>query len=176
MENKYENKIIENGVGSGLGLPTPARAPTVDLATIAEHKYFVTLAFPLNGIFPVFDKGIRRELRYRDMKLSEQLYFIKSGIEQIQEFCSSYKICFEFTMSVHYHLHIICTSYENQEDLRKSFNDIYKIPRKNKIFCDVKIYNNEKWNDYFVKYVKTYQTSQQKLIEWNEKTYIVEPK
>lgn len=160
---------LENQAKLALGLTTPGylveQNVNVDsLSTrdnFIKYKYFITLAFPQNHKFTIKHKEYRANgdikilfepIKYRDCTVMEQYNFIKHTLSKfLFSEVDKYDIFFEHCKSGDLHIHGRITTHDKTlhiKDIKLFFNHMFGLSAKYNKFCDVKIYDETKWNDY----------------------------
>lgn len=152
-----------------LGLSTPGEAGTSGDTLpkfINRNQYFVTINLsPNSKLYSVHDKTYGIHFWW-NLTQSEQLRTLKHNLKKFDNKETRILACFEQTRELNIHCHMIIDTNLNQKTLAiKFFDYIYSgvKTQKNvrnimKYFIDIKVYDHSRWNDYFNKYGKTYQT------------------
>lgn len=138
-------------------------------------NYFITCAFPQGHKFnikhkeyiatsckyPLGYKITNDEIKYRDCSVQEQYQWIIYNLSKyLHHSVVKYDIFFELCFSGDLHFHgRIQTELKYIKDIKVLFHRMFNLSLKHKYFCDVKVYDDKKWNDYDVKIKKTYQTT-----------------
>lgn len=139
-------------------------------------NYFITIAFPIghkfkmkhkdycvvstinpNGYKYVFD-----EVKYRDCTTEEQYNWIVWKLSRYLKLdAEKWDVFFEHTFEGHIHFHgrLYTPNIKHIKDIKMIFYRMFGLTAKFKYFCDVKVYDDKRWNDYDIKTKKTYQTS-----------------
>jgi len=173
-------KIDTPVVAEALGLTPPApqkqcymqgsRYP--DIPEIYPADYFLTVAFPVNCRFKIKhlqleaqgrSKIVFSEIKYGDCTQEEQyrwiMHCMTKSMRQISDY---YDVFFEFTKTGNIHLHARL-GYEGRKksmkDIKTLIHRMFECSTQYTRFVDIKKYDDTKWNDYAVKYKKTYQTT-----------------
>lgn len=138
-----------------------------------KFEYFFTCAFPDNHLFMMkyLDIGAQSTKwkigpkKYRECTPMEQYAFINRALQKnIQLIASVYHIFYEQHASGDLHIHgrIRTPDKMNIKTLKTFIHRIFDCPMTFKYFCDIKVYDHAKWNEYDQKRTKTYQTTQHK--------------
>lgn len=145
-----------------LGLTTPGAScvPNINVSPI-KYQYFITLAFPHNHAFKIKHKEymangdikiLFEPIKYRDCTVREQYEFIKHTLSKyIYSEIDKYNFFFEHCKTGDLHIHGRITTHDKTlhiKDIKLFFNHIFGLSAKYKNFCDVKLYDATKWNDY----------------------------
>lgn len=159
----------ENRTELALGLTTSGHLEESHVSvnelssSVNDYKwsYFITLAFPQNHSFKIkhkeyFANGeikiLFEPIKYRDCTVKEQYEFIKHTFSKyLYSEIDRYCFFFEHCKSGDLHIHGRITTHDKTlhiKDIKLFFNHIFGLSAKYKNFCDVKLYNKDKWNDY----------------------------
>jgi len=139
-------------------------------------NYFITVAFPTGHKFKMKHKeycvittvnpnGFKYtfdDIKYGECSTQEQYNWIIWKLERYLKIdVDKYDIFFEHTFDGHIHFHgrIKLINIKHIKDIKLIFHRMFGLPAKHKFFCDVKLYDESKWNNYDTKTKKTYQTS-----------------
>lgn len=163
-------KVVEL---DNLGLTQPAPHAIVQTAfSFYPIEHFITVAFPLNCKFKIkhvelLAQGRSRivfsDIKYGDCTQEEQYRWLMHCMTTtIYQICDYYDIFFEYTKSGNIHLHGRL-GYEGKKksmkDVRSLIHRMFGCSTQYIKFVDIKKYDETKWNDYSVKYKKTYQST-----------------
>lgn len=127
-------------------------------------SHFITLAFPQNHKFNIKHheymangsvKISMEPIKYRDCTVMEQYLWIQWIFNRfLNRSCNEYDFFFEHTLSGDLHLHgrVTLFSKTHIKDIKLIFHRMFGLSVKYIKFCDVKVYDKTKWNDYQNKY------------------------
>lgn len=137
-------------------------------------SHFITLAFPQNHKFAIKHneymangnvKISMEPIKYRDCSTFEQYLWIQWIFNKfLNRTIKKYDFFFEHCLNGDLHLHGRITLWDETKhikDIKIIFHRMFGLSVKFKNFCDVQVYNKDKWNDYQNKYSerKKHQTS-----------------
>lgn len=152
-----------------LGLSTPGGSrQTLAPHFMHKHQYFITINLsPNSKLYAVHDHtyGI---FFWWNLTQAEQLRTLKHCFNKFDKEETRILACFEQTKDGNIHAHLIVDTKMSIKNISIQFFDIIYTSVKTqknirnimKYFIDVKLFEYAKWNDYFNKYEKTYQTLQ----------------
>ena len=147
----------------------PAEAPSNE-AKKRISEYFITINISPNSKLYAKHTGIYSIYHWWNLTAEEQYEYFRYILKRyIKQYNITHKlcVCYEQTMDCNIHIHFRMKTTDNMKCIKIQFFDmIFNGVKKQKgitnmmrHFINVKIFDATKWNDYFNKYKKTYQTT-----------------
>lgn len=172
------NEIPKADLGN-LGLSTLGGQSADILPFIYKRQYFITINLSVNSKVYAVHNNVYGIFFWYNLTQCEQHKFFKYILHKFSKNHEvQYKVCFEQTKTEEIHIHFICDTNLSQKSIRTIFFDLIyngvktqlNIRTIMKYFIDIKIFDKNRWNDYFNKYSKTYQTTQFSILEYIRKS------
>lgn len=153
-----------------VALGQPTASPVTPPPKEQQWAYFITWCFPTNQKFTIkhlephahISRIVFKPIKYGECTQDEQYHWIIHILNKhINLICDRYDLFFEQTQAGNIHVHGRISfdgKKKTMKDIKALSHRIFGVPLGCNAFCDVKVYESDKWNNYDKKVKKEYQT------------------